>query len=222
MNKKYTKDFLEPIVQECNSISELLNKLQLSPTGGNYSHMYKVLKREKIDISHFAGQGWRKNKKFPSKHSTQDYLNNSKKIKSHPLKKRLIKEGYFECRCYKCNQSEWMGEPIPLELHHIDKNHINNNLSNLLLLCPNCHALTHKLDRDCHRNFNKINKPRKKYNRHILKPHTRKVERPPLEILEKEVLENGYCATGRKYGVSDNCIRKWIKLYKNYGQISPN
>jgi len=42
----------------------------------------------------------------------------------------------------------------------------------------------------------------------------RKVERPPLEILEKEVLENGYCATGRKYGVSDNCIRKWIKSYK--------
>lgn len=219
MNKKYTKDFLEPIVQECNSISELLNKLKLSPTGGNYSHMYKVLKREGINISHFSGQGWRKNKNFPSKYPTQDYLNNSKKINSDTLKKRLIKEGYFEYKCYKCNQSEWMGEPIPLELHHIDNNHTNNNLSNLLLLCPNCHALTHKLDRDYHRILSKNKKPNKKQ---VLKPHTRKVERPPLEILEKEVLENGYCATGRKYGVSDNCIRKWIKLYKNYGQTSPN
>ena len=42
----------------------------------------------------------------------------------------------------------------------------------------------------------------------------RKVERPPLEQLEKEVKEKGYSATGRKYGVSDNCIRKWIKNYK--------
>jgi 5-methylcytosine-specific restriction endonuclease McrA len=35
-----------------------------------------------------------------------------------------------------------MGEPIPLELHHIDGNHNNNDLSNIQLLCPNCHAQT--------------------------------------------------------------------------------
>lgn len=45
----------------------------------------------------------------------------------------------------------------------------------------------------------------------------RKVERPPLEILLKEVEELGYLGTGRKYGVSDNAIRKWIKWYKKYG-----
>jgi 5-methylcytosine-specific restriction endonuclease McrA len=39
----------------------------------------------------------------------------------------------------------------------------------------------------------------------------RKVERPSLEILLEEVKNNGYCATGRKYSVSDNTIRKWIK-----------
>jgi predicted hotdog family 3-hydroxylacyl-ACP dehydratase len=31
-------------------------------------------------------------------------------------------------------------QPIPLELHHIDGNHHNNSLSNLQILCPNCHA----------------------------------------------------------------------------------
>lgn len=35
-----------------------------------------------------------------------------------------------------------MGQPIPLELDHIDGNHQNNALQNLRLLCPNCHALT--------------------------------------------------------------------------------
>lgn len=32
--------------------------------------------------------------------------------------------------------------PIPLELHHVDGNRFNNAIQNLLLLCPNCHALT--------------------------------------------------------------------------------
>lgn len=41
--------------------------------------------------------------------------------------------------------------------------------------------------------------------------------RPSLEQLEKDLIElNGYCAVSRKYGVSDNCIRKWIKKYKQY------
>jgi len=40
---------------------------------------------------------------------------------------------------------------------------------------------------------------------------SRKVERPSKETLIDEVKELGYCGTGRKYGVSDNCIRKWIK-----------
>lgn len=43
---------------------------------------------------------------------------------------------------------------------------------------------------------------------------SRKVERPSLEILIKEVDEFGYSKTGRKYNVSDTTIRKWIKKYK--------
>lgn len=39
----------------------------------------------------------------------------------------------------------------------------------------------------------------------------RKVERPPYDVLLTEIEELGYSATGRKYGVSDNAIRKWLK-----------
>lgn len=38
--------------------------------------------------------------------------------------------------------TEWNGKPIPLELHHKDGNHYNNDLTNLEVLCPNCHAQT--------------------------------------------------------------------------------
>lgn len=39
----------------------------------------------------------------------------------------------------------------------------------------------------------------------------RKVERPSIEQLKIDIKELGYAGTGRKYGVSDNAIRKWIK-----------
>jgi very-short-patch-repair endonuclease len=42
----------------------------------------------------------------------------------------------------------------------------------------------------------------------------RKVERPSYEQLLRDVEELGYLGSGRKYGVSDNCVRKWIKIYK--------
>jgi very-short-patch-repair endonuclease len=40
----------------------------------------------------------------------------------------------------------------------------------------------------------------------------RKVERPDIEILKIDIKNLGYTGTGRKYGVSDNAIRKWIKM----------
>jgi transposase-like protein len=40
------------------------------------------------------------------------------------------------------------------------------------------------------------------------------VERPPYEQLLAEVGQMGYCTTARKYGVSDNAIRKWIRAYE--------
>lgn len=44
--------------------------------------------------------------------------------------------------CFNCKLSEWQGQPIPLELDHIDGNHENNLETNLRVLCPNCHAQT--------------------------------------------------------------------------------
>jgi hypothetical protein len=42
----------------------------------------------------------------------------------------------------------------------------------------------------------------------------RKVERPSSEVLKKDVERLGYSGAGRKYGVSDNAGRKWLKLLR--------
>lgn len=47
----------------------------------------------------------------------------------------------------------------------------------------------------------------------------RKVERPDFETLKKDVQELGYTGAGRKYGVSDNAVRKWIRFYQQKKRI---
>jgi integrase len=50
----------------------------------------------------------------------------------------------------------------------------------------------------------------------------RKVERPSYEVLKGEVARLGFAATGRKYGVSDNAVRKWLKSYEREKQCLAN
>ena len=45
-------------------------------------------------------------------------------------------------KCNRCGNTHWNGQPITIELEHIDGNSDNNNLDNLELLCPNCHSQT--------------------------------------------------------------------------------
>lgn len=57
--------------------------------------------------------------------------------------RRFLRE-YYGDRCARCGWNEV--HPVtglrPLEVEHIDGNWQNTKLDNLILLCPNCHALT--------------------------------------------------------------------------------
>lgn len=50
----------------------------------------------------------------------------------------------------------------------------------------------------------------------------RKVQRPYREHLAKEIQEMGWTALGRKYGVTDNAVRKWAKQYGLLAQFENN
>jgi len=60
------------------------------------------------------------------------------------LRRVMIHQRGYQCEDDRCNRSEWNGEPIPLEVHHIDGNAGNNMPDNLQMLCCNCHGMTHQ------------------------------------------------------------------------------
>lgn len=55
---------------------------------------------------------------------------------------RLVKEGYKEYRCEVCRITEYNNARIGLEVDHINGNNSDHSLSNLRILCPNCHSQT--------------------------------------------------------------------------------
>lgn len=144
MNSKYKHSDIEfqDAVKSSTSIRQVLQKLNIVPAGGNYSTVKRRIKNLKLDTSHFTGQGWSHKKVLGPKLPLEYYLTHRTFIKSNTLKLRLIKEGFFKHQCNKCKQTEWLNNPIPIELHHKNGDHYNNDLNNLEILCPNCHSFT--------------------------------------------------------------------------------
>jgi hypothetical protein len=139
---KYTLEQLTTAINESTSLRQVLLKLDVAPYGGNYDILKKAISHFNLDISHFKGQAWNKGLKMPAKYSLSDYLENKTSIQSYKLKNRLLENNILKPVCSNCNNETWLGQPIPLELDHINGINKDNRLENLRLLCPNCHALT--------------------------------------------------------------------------------
>lgn len=58
------------------------------------------------------------------------------------LKNRLFDADLRKPECERCGLTEWRGERLALQLHHINGRGDDNRLDNLEILCPNCHAQT--------------------------------------------------------------------------------
>lgn len=62
---------------------------------------------------------------------------------SSSLKKRLISAGVLPDKCDECGLGRlWQGRELSLQLDHVNGDSNDHRLSNLRILCPNCHSQT--------------------------------------------------------------------------------
>lgn len=133
--REFSEDEFANIVAHSTSYRNLAENLGYSLTSGSTTETLKKAVAERgLDVSHFTGQGWNK--------GNFDYerFQNGNAIRAANARDALIALRGHKCEC--CGLTEWLDKPIVLEVHHQDGNHLNNELENLKLLCPNCHALT--------------------------------------------------------------------------------
>ena len=193
----------------------------------NHRVIKKRINQLNLDTSHFLKFRVVERKKKPLSEVT---IENSTYDRGC-LKNRLIKDLKWEYKCKECGQGDmWKGKKLTLELDHINGVNNDHRLENLRFLCPNCHSqmptnkganvkrkpTKNKLPTTCTDCNKKITKgstrcgpcASKKFNKRKVK------NRPSLETLLEDLKTLPYTKVGKKYGVSDNCIRKWIKQYQ--------
>lgn len=187
---------------------------------------------EKMGIK-YKGQPSKKGRNLGLGYITaEQYLQSGSVIKSHTLKLKLFKDGIKAKQCELCGVSEWLGIELPLELHHKDGNHYNNELDNLMVLCPNCHSIQEGNSGRAVKSKEEIqalkNEARKTdicticgktitkgstYCQDCYRVQSRVVDRPDREKLKELIRSTSFSQIGKMYGVSDNAIRKWCDAY---------
>ena len=125
-------DQLQRTITESKSYLELAKKL-----GTSRKTIREFVEKNGYNIDHFNPCSYRPmGEKILSKTTIKRYGS---------VKKYIIENGLVENKCSVeiCNITDkWLGKPVVLELHHVDGNPYNNELNNLVLLCPMCHSQT--------------------------------------------------------------------------------
>lgn len=211
-----------------------MRRLGLCRTGGNVALLKKWLVHWGVSTEHFAVS------RGPIPRVAQPLaeilVEGSRYSRSH-LKERLYREGVKRPLCELCGQDEmWRGRPMGLILDHVNGVRDDHRLENLRIVCPNCAATldTHcgrknrieRAEQECLR-CRKTFRPRHANHRYCSRhcgsrapspggprPTLRRVERPPYEQLMQEIAATSWSAVGRRYGVSDNAVRKWVRQYE--------
>ena len=129
------RELIEQLIKENASKTEIARQLKCKQ---------ETLNRylDKMGIQYSGNQGRKGVERASNELSLEEYLATSKDIQTNKVRNKILKEGLKPHRCECCGLTEWMGKPIPLELHYIDGDRTHNELSNYQLLCPNCHAMT--------------------------------------------------------------------------------
>jgi len=218
--------------------SEALQKLGLRPAGGNHRLFRKYVDEvwciptDHFDPNRFRVAKLKRHRPIP----LDQVLTSNSNYKRGALKRRLFAAGLKDRHCELCGQGEaWRGMLLSLILDHINGVPDDNRLENLRIVCPNCAATleTHcgrknrLVERDCalcgatfiprtrkQRYCSQACGMRHRNGRRMPKITNRKVDRPSYEQLMADVASMSFLAIGRKYGVSDNAVRKWIRWYE--------
>jgi HNH endonuclease len=235
---RYSEAEARVAVAESLSYAEALRRLGMRPAGGNHRTLQKYVELWGISTDHFDPIFAQRRQRRRQVRPLHEILVENSTYSRGSLKRRLYSAGLKQRTCELCGQGEdWRGKRMALILDHINGVATDNRIENLQIVCPNCAST---LDTHCGRNLRLIRdrvceecgsefRPRTVEQRfcslycgrhherphtRVPRPETRKVPRPTYEELKRDLSHMTWLAVGRKYGVTDNAVRKWVRWYE--------
>jgi len=136
----YTDEQFTKAVADNTNMSATLRELGLKVTGGSAVSAKSRISNMGLSTTHWVS-------KTASKGSYRvplsELLTPNCPYDRTTVKRRLIQEGVLRNICALCGTlPEWRGEPLVLQLDHINGVSDDNQIENLRILCPNCHTQT--------------------------------------------------------------------------------
>lgn len=132
---RYSEQELCDAARASTSWLELMQTLNLCPTGNTKAGLLKKLVLLKVSVAHYA----------PEPQSTK-WTPETTFIVSNFIPRdalRRLARKHVPYVCHHCqNNGEWYGRKLTLELDHKNGNRNDNRKENLRFLCPNCHSQT--------------------------------------------------------------------------------
>lgn len=239
---RYSEPAARAAIAASTNWSQALRLLGIRAAGGNHRVLKRWAATWAISTDHFAPYAHVgahiQRRRIP----LEEILVEGSTYTRSSLKQRLYEAGLKARACELCGQGElWRGHRISLIIDHVNRVHDDNRLENLRIVCPNCAAT---LPTHCGRNLPRAACPtcggefRKRSARQRYcsqrcwqespeckaakaKAGRRKVTRPAYEQLLADLVELSWVAVGRKYGVSDNAVRKWMRRYEAERATTP-
>lgn len=147
MRRIYSREILEEAVKNAISYSDVCRAIGMTrAAGSSYELVKNRIAEYEIDVSHFLGKAafaGKRNPKYAKRRKSYDILVDGYQYRaSHKsLKTALIDVG-VEYKCSECELTTWLGNPITLDVDHIDGDWSNCKKENLRFMCPNCHRQT--------------------------------------------------------------------------------
>lgn len=235
MKHNYTVEEVKIAVKNSKSFANTMRLLGVPLGGGSHARLKQFILDNEIDIEHFTGQAHNKNNfdyswmkngiPYHSRYASgliylrgrkceicglTEWLNKPITIEVHHIdgdRNNNLAEN-LQLLCPNCHSytPKWRNSKSSFELEEI-YNQINKNKETVktkkeksMVPCIVCgkerdsRAIT-KMCRICYEKSQRV------------------VERPDAITLAREIVSDSFTGVGRKYGVSDNAIRKWCVAY---------